>query len=229
MDFADVQVGKSQRMAYSMTGTLFNVESHVRATKSGVLQVRAASRAVWPRSRLRPRSAAKESLEDIAEASEVVEAVETLRAVLTDTGVAEPVIVRAFLRVREDLIGLVYLFEFFYRAVGLVSVRVEFKGEFPERLLDLFIGGALGDTQDFVVISFLCGHPLPIIRASTYNYRFFHIELQGCFAQCIGLTVTQSRARILIAGRVNRKCDETFAGAKRAIRRRCRKEEGYAP
>ena len=68
------------------------------------------------------------------------------------------VIDRPFFRVRENLVGLRDLLEaFFGLFVPGVEVRVVFAGQPPVGLLDLFLAGVPGNSQDFVIIFHVLG------------------------------------------------------------------------
>ena len=125
-----------------------------------------------PGRRARPsRAAAEEGVEDVAEPAEGIEAVEPLRAVLSEPGVAEAVVRRPLLRVREHLVRLVDLLEALRRALVLVPIRVELERQLPERLLQLLVGAASGDAQDLVVVAFLSSHLAFWHIPSALDYR----------------------------------------------------------
>ena len=66
---------------------------------------------------------------------------------------ARLVVLLALLGVAEDVVGLGDLLEALLGlGVALVGVRVELAGELPVRLLDLGVGGVLGDAEDLVVV-----------------------------------------------------------------------------
>jgi hypothetical protein len=69
---------------------------------------------------------------------------------------AELVVRRALLGVREHLVRFLGLLELGFRALvlALVAVRVVLHRELAISLLDFFIRGVLGDAQDFVIVSF---------------------------------------------------------------------------
>jgi hypothetical protein len=73
--------------------------------------------------------------------------------------VAEAVIGPPALRVREDLVCLLYLFETrLGRLVARVQVRVVLPGELAVCGRYLLVGGALADAEDLVVIARLASH-----------------------------------------------------------------------
>ena len=84
-------------------------------------------------------------------------------------GKAELVVPLALFRVREDLMGLVDLLEFFLGGlVAGVVVRVVFQGQLTVGFFDLLIRGCLGYPQHFVIIAFFLCHvhsPLAASRA----------------------------------------------------------------
>jgi len=68
---------------------------------------------------------------------------------------AQAVVALAFLRVREDLVGLVDLLEALGRLLRLIHIRMMLSRQSPVGLLDgLSIGGAV-DPEDLVVVSVL--------------------------------------------------------------------------
>jgi len=69
--------------------------------------------------------------------------------------VAELVVALSLLLVAEDLICLGDLLELLFRCLLVIGVliRVEFRGEFAERLLDLVRGRVLPYAEDLVVVA----------------------------------------------------------------------------
>ena len=62
------------------------------------------------------------------------------------------IVLLPLLRIRQDSESVANGFEGFVGSRGLVLVRMELQGQFPVRLLELRVGGGLGDVQNFVVI-----------------------------------------------------------------------------
>jgi hypothetical protein len=72
--------------------------------------------------------------------------------------VAEAVIRGLLVRIREHLVGLSQLLELLFRGrIVRIAVRVVLQGQLAVGLLDLIIGGVLGNAQDLVII-FLSSH-----------------------------------------------------------------------
>ncbi len=94
----------------------------------------------------------KDVAKDVAEAAEAAHIL-IVEAVRVDAGVAELVVGRSFLLVREYLICFVYLFEFFYSVRALVYIRMELARQIAERLLDFVLVGVFGHSQHFVIIT----------------------------------------------------------------------------
>ena len=78
--------------------------------------------------------------------------------------VAELVIALTLLRVRENIVGFINLFEFFrrFRVVGM-QVRVILLCHFSVGFLYFIIRSALGNTQHFIVITFFCHKIIPFV------------------------------------------------------------------
>ena len=79
-------------------------------------------------------------------------------------GVAVLIVGRAFLGVRQHLVGLFGLLELFFGALGcitLVAIGVVLHRELAIGLLDFFFRGVLGNAQDFVIVSFGHGRSEP--------------------------------------------------------------------
>ena len=75
------------------------------------------------------------------------------------TGMAKLVIGGAFLRITQNLVSLVDLFEFLLRlGIFFVDIRVILPGQPAVGLFYLFFTGAPGHTQNLIIISF--GHGL---------------------------------------------------------------------
>src|SRR5438034_7272034 len=73
---------------------------------------------------------------------------------------ADRVVALALLRIGEDLVGLVDLFEGFFGASALVDVRVVLARELAVGLLDVLGRGVLRNAKDLVVVLVLDRHPL---------------------------------------------------------------------
>ena len=85
--------------------------------------------------------------------------------------VTELVIPGALLRIGEDLIGLVDLFELgLSRGVAGVQVGVELLGLLSVSLFQLLLAGPLADPQDFIVISFLFWHNV-VAKSTELRFR----------------------------------------------------------
>ena len=106
-------------------------------------------------------TAATAGAEDVAEhlSEQVAERVagrEPARAALgtAEARVTEPVVRRALVPVRQNLVGLLALLE---ARLGLgiarIAVGVMFHRKAPIRLLDVRLGGVLGHPQNFVVVA----------------------------------------------------------------------------
>ena len=93
-------------------------------------------------------------LEALAEV-ETAESARTLRPL--EGGVTETVILRAPLGIGEDLIGLV---EFLELLLGLfvagVAIGMKLNGETTVGLFQFVFAGAAIDTEDFVIVAFMC-------------------------------------------------------------------------
>ena len=89
----------------------------------------------------------EEGIEDVSEPAETVEAVEGLVGppVGAHAGFAVAVVLRPFLGIGEDLVGLVYLFELVLGAGALIAVGVELHGLLAEGLADVLFPGADAD------------------------------------------------------------------------------------
>ncbi len=106
-------------------------------------------------------TAAEDAGEDVADVAEVggVEAAAEAAGpcVGVEGGVAETVILGLLVRVTQDLIGLVDLFEL---CLGFGAVRVQVRvillGQLAVCFFDLVFGCALVDTEDFIVVAFFC-------------------------------------------------------------------------
>ena len=117
------------------------------------------------------RSPTEERVEDVAERPEsTTEALETAGGRTLDSGVAEHVVRRATLPIRQHPVRLVQLLESILRAVVLVDVGVMLLGEATECPLDLGIVGVSGDPEHLVVVTFH-GHGAPIIPTGTQQRR----------------------------------------------------------
>ena len=68
---------------------------------------------------------------------------------------AEAVVERAFLAVRQNRVSLAALFELLFR-VGIVrvAVRVKLQRQLAVGALDLLLAGPAGNPEDFVVVAF---------------------------------------------------------------------------
>lgn len=78
---------------------------------------------------------------------------ETAGVETTAPRITAPVVHRALLLIAEHLVGLADLFELLRGVRGVGDVRVVLHRELAIRLLDLILGGVLGDAQQTVVIS----------------------------------------------------------------------------
>ena len=136
-------------------------------------------------------AAAKDVAENIAKVNTVAaKAAETAKAagaaavlgsvVGVNTGKAVLVVELALLRVRKHLVCLVDLLELFLGIlVAGVIVRVVLHGQLAVSLFDLRVGGRLGYTQHFVVITFLlCHNPITSRISSNLPYIAAHCRFQ---------------------------------------------------
>jgi len=65
----------------------------------------------------------------------------------------------AFVRIRENFVGLVYLFEFFLgRFISGIYIGMVLARQRSVRLLDLILGRRVGKAKDFIIISKLNRH-----------------------------------------------------------------------
>src|SRR5271155_250407 len=97
--------------------------------------------------------------EDFLEALAEIEAAESTRTTLRplERGVTETVILRAPLGIGEDLVGLVEFLETFLGVlVAGIAIGMKLNGETAIGLLQFDFAGAAIDTENFVVIAFLC-------------------------------------------------------------------------
>ena len=99
-------------------------------------------------------TAAEEAAEDIAEpAAEQIVEVDIAAAAASRAGNgAEPVVLRALVRVAENVVSFVELFELVLGIGGLVHVRVQFTRLATKRLLDIRLRGITGDAENFVQV-----------------------------------------------------------------------------
>ena len=111
----------------------------------------------------RPASSAAEEIseqvsENIAEIGRIeIEAAKTAASV--ERRKTKLIVLRTLLRVAQDRIGLRGLLEFGFRIlVAGVHVRMVFFGQFPVRLLYIFLGRVFGNSKHFIVITFLFSH-----------------------------------------------------------------------
>src|SRR5947207_5532102 len=142
----------------------------------------------------RPASAAKKLLEEIAEAGPAefeFHATAVPGAVATESTTrllripsrrwveparlipirAQLVVFLSFLRIAEDLVGFIELFEFFFRGrLVLVDVRMVFARQLAERLANFIVAGGLRDAERLVIISKLNSHP---IRRASARQRLY--------------------------------------------------------
>jgi hypothetical protein len=105
------------------------------------------------------RAAAAPAAEDLAEdvAEDVAEAAHAARAgrhLRIDTGVAELIVGRAPVAIRQNLVGLLRFLEVLLglRILG-IAVRVPFHGETPVGLLQVFLGAIPVHPEHFVVVA----------------------------------------------------------------------------
>ena len=124
----------------------------------GVTQVVAAVNA-RAAPRLTRRTAAEEFAEDVAEvaAAETAEPAEAAcagtRRTRIDPGLAEAVVSRLLLRIRQYLIGFAHGLElFFRRLVPVVAVRVVLHRKAPVGLLNFLVARIAGNAQYLVII-----------------------------------------------------------------------------
>ena len=104
------------------------------------------------------RGASEERVEDVTEWAEpTTEALEAARGRAVDARVAEHVVCRPPLPVRQDAVRLVQLLEPLLGTVAAVDVGMVALGEATEGALDLRLVGVLRHTQDVVVVT-LHGH-----------------------------------------------------------------------
>ena len=98
--------------------------------------------------------AAEEAAEDIAEpAAEQIIEVDIAAAAASCAGNgAEPVVLRALVRIAEYVVGFVELFELVLGIGGLVHVRVQLTRLATKRLLDIRLRGITGDAENFVQV-----------------------------------------------------------------------------
>ena len=116
-----------------------------------------------------------------AETSKAAGAAAVLGSVVgVNTGKAVLVVELALLRVRKHLVCLVDLLELFLGfLVAGVIVRVVLHGQLAVSLFDLRVGGRLGYTQHFVVITFLlCHNPITSRISSNLPYIAAHCRFQ---------------------------------------------------
>src|SRR5690554_2901124 len=106
----------------------------------------------------RAECTAEELVEDVGHAAEPGERVRGCRRV--NTGMAKAVVGSAFLRVAQNLVGLVDLLELLLRPLFLVNIRVVLARLGPECPLDLLARGVPADAEHFIVITFSCHTPL---------------------------------------------------------------------
>ena len=106
-------------------------------------------------------------VEDIAESTLAAE-IESLGA-LRSAGVAECIVPATFVRIADDLVGFVQLFEFSsadFSVRGGMQVRVMLASEFSEGFLTFVVGRVPFDTEGFVIIAFCHGRGLPVLRCN---------------------------------------------------------------
>jgi len=99
-----------------------------------------------------PAEGTEELLEDVGEAAEAL--LIAAEAAIADAGVAETIVGRALVVVRQHLVGLADLLEAVRRLRIGVDVRVILARQPAVLLLELVFGYRPGDFQDFVVIAF---------------------------------------------------------------------------
>lgn len=95
-------------------------------------------------------TAAKAAEATLTEAAEAAAALEAARAVKGPR--AELIVLRALLRILEDLVGRVDFLEFLlgFLFVAAVEIRMIFAGQFLVCFLDLCVRGILADAQDLI-------------------------------------------------------------------------------
>ena len=117
-----------------------------------VAQVAAADGRVAALLRVPPRCSAEEHVEDVPEAVGA-ERPETAVRAAVDAGMSEPIVVRAFLRVREDLVRFVDFLEdvlgdaLVFRDVGMIAACQLTVRAFDRRLVRV-----ASDAEDLVIV-----------------------------------------------------------------------------
>ena len=88
------------------------------------------------------KAASEEGVEYVSESTGAnVETIEAASAVAADGGMSEAVIGSPLARVGENLVRLVYFLEAVLGSLTSVAVGMEFEGQLPKRLLDVFLSG----------------------------------------------------------------------------------------
>ena len=112
-------------------------------------------------------AAAEKAAEDVAEVAEVEaaravgSAARTRAVVRVYAGKAELVVARLLLGIGEHLVGLVDLLELLLGfLVAGVHVGVVLARQLFVCFFDLFLGSALGDAEDLIIVSFILSHRL---------------------------------------------------------------------
>ena len=105
-------------------------------------------------------TAAEEAAEDIAEptAEQIVEVDIAATAASRAGNGAEPVVLRALVRIAEHVVGFVELFELVLGIGGLVHIRMQLARLAAKRLLDIRLRGITGDAENFVQVLRHSGH-----------------------------------------------------------------------
>jgi hypothetical protein len=98
----------------------------------------------------------EEGIEDITKAAEV-KALKTSAEDPGRTGVPEAVIGSPFIRVGEDFVGFVYLFEPLLSPFAVIMVGVVLEGELAKGSFYFLIGGISIYTEGFIIV-LLCWH-----------------------------------------------------------------------
>ena len=147
-------------LLFAAEGSLLKADGDARA------QALAALRRVGVRPRA-AEAAAEKAAEDVAEVAEVEaaravgSAARTRAVARVHAGKAELVVARLLLGIGEHLVGLVDLLELLLGfLVAGVHVGVVLARQLFVCFFDLFLGSALGDAEDLIIVSFILSHRL---------------------------------------------------------------------
>ena len=78
---------------------------------------------------------------------------------LGESGVAEPIVSRTFVRIHQYIVGFADLFEFIFGVrIFRIFIRMKFDCELAIGALDLLLGDISLHPEDFIVITLFCRH-----------------------------------------------------------------------